>query len=159
MSTALAIETSGLGKRFGSTWALQDCTLAVPPGHVTALVGANGAGKTTLLRLLVGLATPTAGSARVRRIPRSVPACGSVRHIVLVHSPVTSFCRKRALSSSLPWRVRASTAPSERPLAMRHAIAALQSISPTAMCAIAGRFWPPKSGAADMPAQPLRQNC
>ena len=65
MSTALAIETSGLGKRFGSTWALQDCTLAVPPGHVTALVGANGAGKTTLLRLLVGLATPTAGSARV----------------------------------------------------------------------------------------------
>jgi ABC-2 type transport system ATP-binding protein len=65
MSPTFAIETSGLGKRFGSTWALQDCTLAVPPGRVTALVGANGAGKTTLLRLLVGLAAPSAGSASV----------------------------------------------------------------------------------------------
>jgi ABC-2 type transport system ATP-binding protein len=65
MSASLAIETSGLGKRFGSTWALQECTLAVPPGRVTALVGANGAGKTTLLRLLVGLAAPSSGTASV----------------------------------------------------------------------------------------------
>jgi ABC-2 type transport system ATP-binding protein len=63
--SALAIETRGLGKRFGSTWALQDCTLSVPTGRVTALVGANGAGKTTLLRMLVGLAAPSAGSAEV----------------------------------------------------------------------------------------------
>jgi len=63
--SALAVETHALGKRFGSTWALQDCTLAVPPGRVTALVGANGAGKTTLLRLLVGLVRPSAGSASV----------------------------------------------------------------------------------------------
>jgi ABC-2 type transport system ATP-binding protein len=45
------IETSGLGKRYGSTWALRECSLAVPAGHVTALVGPNGAGKTTLLTL------------------------------------------------------------------------------------------------------------
>jgi ABC-2 type transport system ATP-binding protein len=63
--SAPVIETRGLGKRFGSTWALADCTLSVPPGRVTALVGANGAGKTTLLRLLVGLAAPSAGSAEV----------------------------------------------------------------------------------------------
>jgi energy-coupling factor transporter ATP-binding protein EcfA2 len=43
------IETSGLGKRYGSTWALHECTLAIPAGHVAALVGPNGAGKTTLL--------------------------------------------------------------------------------------------------------------
>jgi hypothetical protein len=36
------IETSGLGKRYGSTWALRECSLAVPAGHVTALVGPNG---------------------------------------------------------------------------------------------------------------------
>jgi ABC-2 type transport system ATP-binding protein len=63
--SALALETVGLGKRFGTTWALEDCTLAVPAGRVTALVGANGAGKTTLLRLLVGLATPSSGTASV----------------------------------------------------------------------------------------------
>src|SRR5271165_2212213 len=55
----------GLGKRFGATWALQDCTLQVPEGHVTALVGPNGAGKTTLLKLLVGLCAPTSGTAEV----------------------------------------------------------------------------------------------
>ncbi len=55
------IEASGLGKRYGSTWALRECTLAVPAGHVAALVGPNGAGKTTLLNLAVGLAEPTGG--------------------------------------------------------------------------------------------------
>jgi ABC-2 type transport system ATP-binding protein len=55
------IETSGLGKRYGTAWALRDCTLAIPAGHVTALVGPNGAGKTTLLNLAVGLAEPSAG--------------------------------------------------------------------------------------------------
>ncbi len=61
----MVVETSGLGKRFGQVWALQDCSLQVPPGRVTALLGPNGAGKTTLLRLLVGLAAPSAGSAEV----------------------------------------------------------------------------------------------
>jgi ABC-2 type transport system ATP-binding protein len=63
--TAPSVETSGLGKQYGPLWALQDCSLQVPPGRVTALLGPNGAGKTTLLRLLVGLASPTAGTARV----------------------------------------------------------------------------------------------
>ncbi len=40
------IEASGLGKRYGSTWALHECSLAIPAGHVAALVGPNGAGKT-----------------------------------------------------------------------------------------------------------------
>jgi ABC-2 type transport system ATP-binding protein len=60
-----AIETNGLGKRFGTTWALKECSVQIPKGRVSALVGPNGAGKTTLLRLLVGLSTPTAGRAEV----------------------------------------------------------------------------------------------
>ena len=59
------IETHGAGKRYRSTWALRDCTLAVPAGHVVALVGPNGAGKTTLLNLAVGLTAPTEGSVSV----------------------------------------------------------------------------------------------
>jgi ABC-2 type transport system ATP-binding protein len=59
------IESSGLGKRYGSTWALRDCALAIPAGHVAAMVGPNGAGKSTLLNLTVGLTEPTAGTVTV----------------------------------------------------------------------------------------------
>ena len=59
------IEASRLGKRYGSTWALRECTLAIPAGHVAALVGPNGAGKTTLLNLATGLAEPSAGGVTV----------------------------------------------------------------------------------------------
>jgi ABC-2 type transport system ATP-binding protein len=59
------IESSGLGKRYRSTWGLRDCTLAVPAGHIAALVGPNGAGKTTLLHCAVGLVTPTTGQVTV----------------------------------------------------------------------------------------------
>jgi ABC-2 type transport system ATP-binding protein len=59
------IEASGLGKRYGGTWALRECTLAIPGGHVAALVGPNGAGKTTLLNLAVGLSAPSAGEVTV----------------------------------------------------------------------------------------------
>jgi ABC-2 type transport system ATP-binding protein len=59
------IETIGLGKRYGRAWALRECTVAIPAGHVAALAGPNGAGKTTLLNLAVGLAAPSAGGVTV----------------------------------------------------------------------------------------------
>jgi ABC-2 type transport system ATP-binding protein len=59
------IESSGLGKRYGASWALRHCNLAIPSGHVVALVGPNGAGKTTLLNLTVGLADATEGTVTV----------------------------------------------------------------------------------------------
>ena len=59
------VEASGLGKRYGRTWALRECTLEIPAGRVAALVGPNGAGKTTLLNLAVGLSTPSAGAVTV----------------------------------------------------------------------------------------------
>jgi len=59
------IETDGLGRRYKSKWALRDCTLAIPEGHVVGLVGPNGAGKTTLLRLAAGILAPSAGTITV----------------------------------------------------------------------------------------------
>ena len=59
------IEAKSLGKHYRGTWALRECTLAIPAGHVAALVGPNGAGKTTLLNLAVGLAAPSAGAVTV----------------------------------------------------------------------------------------------
>lgn len=69
------VEASGLGKRYGSTWALRNCSLAIPAGHVVALVGPNGAGKSTLLNLVVGLAAPSEGSVTVLGgLPAGSPA-------------------------------------------------------------------------------------
>ena len=77
----VAFEATALAKRYGRTWALRDCTLAVPEGRVAALVGPNGAGKTTLLRLAVGLRRPTRGAVRVfGRQPRDDP--GSLADLV-----------------------------------------------------------------------------
>jgi ABC-2 type transport system ATP-binding protein len=60
-----AIETRELGKRYRRLWALSDCTLSVPAGHVVGLVGPNGAGKTTLLSLATGMLAPTNGTIEV----------------------------------------------------------------------------------------------
>jgi len=59
------IETERLGKRYGRTMALTDCTLRVPAGRIVGLVGPNGAGKSTLLGLTCGLIAPTTGSIAV----------------------------------------------------------------------------------------------
>ena len=60
-----AVEAAELGKRYRGSWALRECTLAIPAGQVTALVGPNGAGKSTLLNIAAGLAEPSAGSVTV----------------------------------------------------------------------------------------------
>jgi ABC-2 type transport system ATP-binding protein len=59
------VSARGLGKRYRRRWALTDCTLDIPAGHVTGLVGPNGAGKTTLLNLAAGLLAPTTGTIEV----------------------------------------------------------------------------------------------
>jgi ABC-2 type transport system ATP-binding protein len=59
------IEATRLGRRYGRTWALRDCTLAIPDGRLVALVGPNGAGKSTLLNLVVGLSCPSTGEVTV----------------------------------------------------------------------------------------------
>jgi ABC-2 type transport system ATP-binding protein len=69
------VETQGLAKRYARTWALRDCSLAIPEGHLAALVGPNGAGKTTLLNIAVGLTAPSNGEVRVLGgVPAGSPA-------------------------------------------------------------------------------------
>ncbi len=59
------IETRGLGKQYGAIHALQSLDLRVPRQSILGFLGPNGAGKSTAIKLLLGLARPTAGSARV----------------------------------------------------------------------------------------------
>ncbi len=63
--TAPAIELRGLTKVFNGSAAVDHIDLTVPKGSVFGFLGPNGAGKTTTQRMLVGLAKPTAGTARV----------------------------------------------------------------------------------------------
>jgi ABC-2 type transport system ATP-binding protein len=64
-SPAARITVGGLAKRYGDLTAVDGLSFTVEPGRVTGFLGPNGAGKTTTLRLLLGLATPTSGTATI----------------------------------------------------------------------------------------------
>jgi ABC-type Mn2+/Zn2+ transport system ATPase subunit len=135
------IETTGLGKRYRRVWALADCTLSIPAGHVVGLVGPNGAGKTTLLSLAAGLMAPTTGTievlggpppaspaqlARVGSWPRthrSTPACPSPITWLWARTSIRAGTRSWPAAGSTGWtwtRARrpggcpAGSAPSSR---------------------------------------------
>ena len=59
------IQVRGLTKRYGEVTAVRDLSFDVMPGRVTGFLGPNGAGKTTTMRLILGLAYPDAGTARI----------------------------------------------------------------------------------------------
>lgn len=59
------LQAQGLSRKYGRRWALRDCSVDIPSGHVVGLVGPNGAGKTTLLKLAGGQLLPTSGSISV----------------------------------------------------------------------------------------------
>jgi ABC-2 type transport system ATP-binding protein len=59
------IEARGLTKRYGDKVAVDDLTFTVQPGIVTGFLGPNGAGKSTTMRMLLGLDSPTAGTATI----------------------------------------------------------------------------------------------
>jgi ABC-2 type transport system ATP-binding protein len=61
----VAVQAAGLGVRYGSAWALRDCTFTVPRGAVAMLAGPNGAGKSTVLSVAAGLTIPAAGRMEV----------------------------------------------------------------------------------------------
>jgi ABC-2 type transport system ATP-binding protein len=63
------VVAESLTKRFGDVLAVDDLSFALGRGTITGFLGPNGAGKTTTLRMLLGLAVPTSGRARVFERP------------------------------------------------------------------------------------------
>jgi len=61
----VVVSTKGLVKRFGSITAVDGLDLEVRRGEVVGLLGPNGAGKSTTIAMVLGLVTPTAGTAEV----------------------------------------------------------------------------------------------
>jgi lantibiotic transport system ATP-binding protein len=81
---ALAVESTGLTKRFRRHVAVNAIDLAVPRGAIYGFLGPNGSGKTTTIRLLLGLIRPTAGTHKLLGEPmpqgtaRVLPRVGSL---------------------------------------------------------------------------------
>jgi ABC-2 type transport system ATP-binding protein len=69
VGSGLAIETTGLTKRFGARTALDGIDLRVPRGSAFGFLGPNGAGKTTIIRTLLGLTAANAGTMEVLGYP------------------------------------------------------------------------------------------
>lgn len=65
MIPAAGIEISGVSVRYRDIAALEDVTLTVAPGRVTALIGMNGSGKSTLFKSIAGLVRPASGQVTV----------------------------------------------------------------------------------------------
>lgn len=63
------IEVRQLSKNFGSVQAVANLSFTVEPGSVTGFLGPNGAGKTTTLRMILGLVTPSEGTATINGLP------------------------------------------------------------------------------------------
>jgi sulfate/thiosulfate transport system ATP-binding protein len=61
----MAITIRSVSKRYGDAVALDDVTLDVPDGSLTALLGPSGGGKSTLLRVVAGLETPDSGTVEI----------------------------------------------------------------------------------------------
>ncbi|HTS15604.1 MAG TPA: ABC transporter ATP-binding protein [Candidatus Sulfotelmatobacter sp.] len=92
-----ALATDGLSKRYrsGAPLALDDVTLTVPTGSITAVVGPNGAGKSTLIRTWMGFERPTAGRVAVtgidpwRHRPEAVARIGYVPQAASLYRDLT----------------------------------------------------------------------
>ena len=94
MSSDLAIEVAGLGKKYilgergrsplrrnrEELWALRDVELRIERGNAVGVVGHNGAGKTTLLKILSRITAPTTGQARIRGSVGSLLEVGTGFH-------------------------------------------------------------------------------
>lgn len=69
MSDTPVIQTTDLCKTYDGVEALRGLDLAVPSGSICGFLGRNGAGKTTTMKILLGMAHPTSGAARVFDLP------------------------------------------------------------------------------------------
>ena len=144
------ITIDGLTKRFGEVVAVDDLSFEVDQGTVVGFLGPNGAGKTTTLRMLLGLVTPTAGTAKIDGRPYRELA-DPVRHVGAVLE-ASSFHPGRSARNHL--RVVATAAglpprPGRRGPEPRLALPrrpAVGSVASRSACANAWG-WPPPCSA------------
>ncbi|MGV9667961.1 ABC transporter ATP-binding protein [Nocardia niigatensis] len=106
------IELRGLTKHYGQTVAVSDLSFTVRPGQVTGFLGPNGAGKSTTMRMILGLDTPTSGTALIDGKPyhdlkRPFDTVGALLDAKWVHP-------NRSARSHLRWMAASNDIPQSR---------------------------------------------
>ena len=99
----VTISLRGLTKRYGARVAVDDLTLEVRPGVVTGFLGPNGAGKTTTMRIILGLATPSSGTAlvngrRYTELDQPLRTLGALLDASAVHPARSGLDHLRAIA-------------------------------------------------------------
>lgn len=97
------IEVTNLTKRYGDITAVDDLSFTVQPGIVTGFLGPNGAGKSTAMRMILGLDTPTSGSATIggRSLAQHgapLTAIGSLLEAKAIHPSRSAYDHLHALA-------------------------------------------------------------
>ncbi|NNH75517.1 ABC transporter ATP-binding protein [Nocardia uniformis] len=106
------IELRGLTKHYGQTVAVSDLSFSVRPGQVTGFLGPNGAGKSTTMRMILGLDTPTAGTALIdgqpySQLERPLTKVGALLDAKWVHP-------NRSARAHLRWMAASNDLPAAR---------------------------------------------
>ena len=106
------IEAVGLTKRYGKTVAVDNLSFTVPTGRVTGFLGPNGAGKSTTMRMILGLDTPTGGSALIggkhyRDLKDPLRTVGALLDAKWVHP-------NRSARAHLAWMAKSNRIPAKR---------------------------------------------
>lgn len=106
------IDVANLSKHYGSVRAVDDLTFTVKPGVVTGFLGPNGAGKSTTMRMILGLDSPTSGSAfingqRYKDMKNPLREVGALLDAKAVHP-------NRSAANHLRWIAQSNGIPSSR---------------------------------------------
>ena len=139
------LEALNLSKRFGGLAAVQDVSLSVPRGSITALIGPNGAGKTTLFHLLSGFLASDSGKVSLegRDItglsPHAICRLGMTRTFQIVQPFAAQTVRENiAVGAHLHHRGRREAIAAAEDVARRVGLHA-QLDKPASSLTIAGR--------------------
>lgn len=106
------IDVQNLTKEYGQVRAVDDLTFRVEPGVVTGFLGPNGAGKSTTMRMILGLDTPTSGTALIdgapyRSLSNPLRKVGALLDAKAIHP-------NRSARNALLWQAQASGIPTSR---------------------------------------------
>jgi branched-chain amino acid transport system ATP-binding protein len=139
------LEALNLSKRFGGLAAVQDVSLSVRRGTITALIGPNGAGKTTLFNLISGFLRPDGGAVRfegrdtTRLAPHAICRLGMTRTFQIVQPFAAQTVRENiAVGAHLHHRGRREAVAAAEAVARRVGLYG-QIDKPASSLTIAGR--------------------
>jgi branched-chain amino acid transport system ATP-binding protein len=112
------LNVDALTTDYGAVRAVDDISLEVTEGTITAVLGANGAGKTTLLRTISGLVRPSAGSVRfeqqdITRLPVEEIVRRGVAHVPEGGGVISELTVEENLRLAAVWRRAQAARPEE----------------------------------------------